>query len=164
MTPDQEPLIANSEKESKSAVLWGSIMAVAVLGGLIWLIFLHSSSPRKEANRLPFGPVEQAYASRIGFSGFEMSRAANFLNQEVTYLSGNVANQGDRGVREIEVTIEFRDALNQVVLRDARRLLGKAGQRLAPGERRDFRIAFDHVPADWNVQMPSVRISGLELE
>jgi hypothetical protein len=93
-----------------------------------------------------------------------MSRAANFLNQEVTYLSGTVANQGDRGVREIEVTIEFRDTLNQVVLRDARRLLGKVGGRLAPGERRDFRIAFDHVPADWNVQMPSVRIGGLELE
>jgi len=164
MTPDQEPSIVNAERGSSPTVLWGSVIAIAVLGGLLWFVFLHGASSHREANQLPFGLAEQAYASRLGFSSFEMSRAANFLNQEVTYLSGNVANQGDRGVREIEVTIEFRDVLNQVVLRDARRLLGKAGGRLAPGERRDFRIAFDHVPADWNVQMPSVRISGLELE
>jgi hypothetical protein len=164
MIPDQEHSIASAERGSKPTILWGSILAVVVLGGLLWFFFLRSASPRRETNELPFGPAEQVYSSRIGFSGLEMSRAANFINQEVTYLSGSVENQGDRGIREIEVTIEFRDVLNQVVLRETRRVLGQMGGHLAPGEKRDFRIAFDHVPADWNVQIPALRISGLDLE
>ena len=156
--------MASAERGPQPTILWGSIIAVVVLGGLLWFFFLRSASPRRETKELPFGPAEKAYSSRIGFSGFEMSRAANFINQEVTYLSGSVENQGERGVREIEVTIEFRDVLNQVVLRETRHVLGQIGGHLAPGERRDFRIAFDHVPADWNVQIPALRISGLDLE
>ncbi len=114
--------------------------------------------------RLPFGPGERAYAAKIKLDAMEMSRAANFLSQEVTYLSGAAQNQGERGVREIEVTIEFRDALNQVVLRETRNVLGARGAPLGPGQSRAFQFSFDHVPADWNVRLPAVRVTGLAFE
>ncbi len=114
-------------------------------------------------SRLPFGPQEQAYAGKLQFSHFAMSRAENFLNQEVTLLSGDVLNSGDRPVRAAEVTISFQDDMNQVVLREARSLLPPRAAALAPGQSAHFEISFDHVPASWNVQIPSVRVSGLQL-
>jgi hypothetical protein len=139
-------------------------LGIAGLIGIFWYLHVSGGPPRREGGPLAFGAGEQAYASQIVFNGLGMSRAANMLNQEVTYLSGQIANQGGRAVREIEVTIEFHDAVNQVVLREQRHVLGKLARPLASGERRDFQIAFDHVPADWNVQVPTVRISGLDLE
>jgi hypothetical protein len=160
----QDPLSPDSGKKQRLLIFAGSVVAVAILGTLFWFSLSRGPASRSSEGPLPLGPREQAYVPRIEIGSFEMSRAANFLNQEVTYLSGQVANRGDRRVREIEVTIEFRDALNQVVLRDTRRLLGRISDPLALGEQRSFRVSFDHVPADWNVQIPAVRITGLDLE
>lgn len=164
MAPDEELSNTKTGKERKLLVLAGSVVAVAVLGTLFWLSLSRGPASGSIEGQLPLGPREQAYLPRVEFGGFEMSRAANFLNQEVTYLSGKVANRGDRRVREIEVVIEFHDALNQVVLRDTRRLLGRNSVPLALGEQRGFQVSFDHVPNDWNVQLPTVRITGLDLE
>jgi len=163
VSAEQEPLLFPEEKRARPAALWVGVLGVAGLIGMFWYLHVSGQAPRKEGP-LAFGAGERVYASQIAFSGLEMSRAANMLDQEVTYLSGQIADQGRRAVREIEVTIEFRDALNQVVLREQRRVLGKLARPLAPGERRDFQIAFDHVPADWNVQVPTMRITGLDLE
>ena len=114
--------------------------------------------------RLPWGPTEQCYAKQIRFLEPKMGRAANFLNQEVTFIFGAVANDGPRAVREIGVTLEFRDVFSQVVLRDTRRVLGPRSTPLASGQRRDFQFNFEHVPADWRRQYPSVRITGLLLD
>ncbi|HYA97636.1 MAG TPA: FxLYD domain-containing protein [Methylomirabilota bacterium] len=141
-----------------------ALVAAAALAILIVLFFyLFASGPRGTSRsvQLPFGPPEQAYASRITLGDFSMSRAENFVHQEVTMLSGVVANLGDRALGEMELTIEFRDALNQVVLRETRVVLGAQAIPLAPGQRRPFTISFEHIPADWNRQQPSVRVSGL---
>ena len=51
----------------------------------------------------------------------------------------------------------------QVVLREARGILGTPPAALAPGERRSFEISFDHVPPSWNMQLPAVRVTSLRL-
>src|ERR1017187_1558165 len=43
-----------------------------------------------------FGPAEQAYAPRLQIENIAMSKAENFLNQEVTSLTGEVVNSGER--------------------------------------------------------------------
>ena len=92
-----------------------------------------------------------------------MSRAANTLNQEVTFVVGTVENSGARAVRQVEVTVEFHDLINQVILRDSHRLL-RPGAPLGPGQNQDFQINFDRVPNDWNRRYPSLRVTGLQLE
>jgi hypothetical protein len=109
----------------------------------------------------PFGPAERAYAEKIKIENVALSRAENFLNQEVTILAGNLANTGERTVREVEVTVEFYDDMNQTALRESRLALHSGNPPLGPGERRAFDVSFEHIPSQWNMQQPAVRVTGL---
>lgn len=163
---DAEPRVPVTQQRRgfRLALTLSAVIVAALVGGFVLVNRASRPASRAGVAKLPFGPSEREYSTRIQLGGLEMSRAANFLNQEVTYLSGVVANQGDRGVREIQVTIEFRDALNQVVLRETRYVLGPRAAPLGPGQSRGFQFSFDHVPADWNMQLPAVRITGLAFE
>jgi hypothetical protein len=110
------------------------------------------------------GPSEQGYAPRIHFLDPKMSRAANFLNQEVTFVFGTIENGGNRRIRQVEITLEFHDPFNQVVLRDKRRLFLPDAAPLAPGQRRDFQVGYDSISAQWNNVYPSIRATGLDLD
>ena len=146
------------------AFLAGLGVVVSLLGGAFLLTRASRPKPSAAEERLPMTATEQAYARQIRFLDLKMSRAANFLNQEVTFLFGSVSNDGARALDEIEVTIEFRDLFNQVVLRDTRRLLGARAAPLAAGQSREFQFNFEHVPSDWNRQFPVIRVTGLLLE
>ena len=108
-----------------------------------------------------FGPEEKQYASKIRLENNTLSRAENFLHQEVYTLSGEVVNGGDRSIHGVEVTIEFFDEMNQIALREARAIVVPSAS-LAPGERRPFDVSFEHVPPSWNTQPPLVQITGLQ--
>ncbi|HYL09904.1 MAG TPA: hypothetical protein VEU31_04130 [Candidatus Acidoferrales bacterium] len=143
------------------AFLAGGVI-VALLVGAVFLYTQHSGGPRTAAPPpLPMGAAEQAYAPRIRFTQFRAMRAANFLHQEVTFLFGNVTNDGNRAIREIQVQLEFRDVFNQVVLRDTVRVLGRSAAPLAPEESRDIQLTYEHIAADWNQASPALRITGL---
>lgn len=145
------------------AVLGGAGVVLLVLGGLYLLTRASSPAGPVVEQPLPFGDAESGYAQQIRFSNPQMSRAANMLNQEVTFIIGTLENSGGRTIRQIEVTVEFHDLINQLVLREAHRLL-PGGVRVGPGKRQDFQINFDHVPNDWDRRYPSLRVTGLQLE
>jgi hypothetical protein len=111
----------------------------------------------------PFGSTERAYASKIQFENLALSRAENFLHQEVTTLSGELINAGDRGLSEVEVTVEFYDQLDQIALRESHLVVNSINPLVAPLERRTIEVSFEHIPNSWNMQMPVVRVSGLRL-
>ncbi len=92
----------------------------------------------------PFGPEERAYAAKIAIENLALSRAENFLNQEVTTLAGDLVNTGERSL-----------------LRESRLALTSASPPLGPGERRAFDFSFEHIPPSWNRQLPIVRVTGL---
>ena len=146
------------------ALLVGAAIVAALLGGLLWLAQRQSSEAARGEQALPFGPAEQAYAERIHFLDLKMSRATNFLSQEFTFLFGVVSNDGNRAIQGMEVTVEFRDQFDQVVLRDVQRILGAKAEPLNGGFRRDFELTFEHIPDDWNRQYPTIRVTGLVLE
>jgi hypothetical protein len=109
----------------------------------------------------PFGPAERDYARNIHVEKLALSRAENFLNQEVTILSGELINAGDRNLAAIELSVEFLDDMNQIVLRESRLALAPPAPPSRSGERREFQISFEHIPVTWNVQLPAVHVSGL---
>ncbi len=109
-----------------------------------------------------FGPEERVYAQKIQFENLGLSRAENFLHQEVTILSGDVINGGSRPLVRLQLTIEFFDDLHQIVLRDTRPALELSQPALAPGERRTFEVSFEHVSSSWDMREPNVRVSGLQ--
>ena len=152
------------KREMPVAFLAGiAIVAIVVAGAVFWSAHSGSATPTAP-QALPMGAAEQAYASQITFSEPKMSRAANFLNQEVTFVFGTVQNNGPRTVNQIQVTLEFHDVFNQVVLRDSQRLFPDRTAPLAPGQQFDFQLSYEHVPEQWNMHYPTVRVSGLDLK
>jgi hypothetical protein len=147
-----------------AAFAMGVVITLLLIAGLVWLTRVTQSGGSAPVGKLPFGSVEQAYAQQIHFQGGPMSQATNFLNQEFTYVAGMVSNDGPRTLRALDVTFEFRDPFNQVVLRDPQRILTE-GSPLKAGESRDFQVTLGaHLPSEWNRQYPVVRVTGLILE
>jgi hypothetical protein len=161
-----ESPLPNPEKPDGMILRHPLAIAAATLLSLaaVYLLFFRGPAPTPavDQTRFPFGPAEQAYAAKLQFGNFAMSRAESFLNQEVTYLSGDVLNSGDRALTGIEATIEFQDDMKQIALRETRPVLFGVSAILPPGKTANFEVSFDHVPRSWNMQMPTVRVAGLQ--
>jgi hypothetical protein len=143
----------------------GAGIVLLVIAGFVLLS--RSSGGAKgggEAAQLSLGAAEQAYAAQIRFSALQLSQATNMLHQQFTYVVGSVTNAGTRSVRALEVTVEFHDLIQQVVLRDTVRVFPQAAGPLAPGQERAFQLTFEGVPSSWNQQPPAIRVSGLDLQ
>ena len=141
------------------------IVVVALLFAALMLV-IHLTQPRGPAGaaHLLFGTTEQAYARQIQIQGIEMSHATNFLNQEFIYVNATISNNGSRTLMGVEVTLEFHDQFNQVILRETQRVIGAGAQPLAAGQRRAFEITLEHLPSTWNWQYPMARVTGLTLQ
>lgn len=110
------------------------------------------------------------YIANLAISDLKMHAAESFVGATVTYLDGKLTNQGDRTVTHTLAEVVFRDSLAQVILRDQRPLqvlvwqgpdrnvVDMRSAPLAPGASADFRLTFEHIPADWNRQYPEMRI------
>jgi len=142
----------------------GALVVLLVAGGLVRLARFARSHGSSGAAHMPFGPAEQAAAQRVHFSDIHLARSTNMLNQEFTYVTGAISNDGVRNLRGLEVLIEFHDPFNQVILRDSERLIGPRDAALGGGRRRDFQVTLEHVPAEWNREYPTIAVTGLVLE
>lgn len=163
----EEPHIEIPEPEAErrqfSFALGVAAAAVVIVLAAFYLWPGRQSPSRGGAQDVhpPFGPAERAYALQIQFENLGLSRAENFLHQEVTTLGGELINAGDRTLSEVEVTVEFYDQLNQIALRESRMAVSDINPPVAPSERRTIEVSFEHIPNSWNMQMPAVRVSGL---
>ena len=146
------------------AFLVGVVIVALLVGGAVLWSRYSSPSDSQPEKPLPMGPAEQAYTPRIHFLEPKMSRAANFLNQEVTYIFCTVENGGDRRIQQIEITLEFHDPFNQVVLRDKQRLFLPTAPPFLPGQQRDVQIPYEHISAEWNNVFPTIRVTGLQFK
>lgn len=147
------------------------LIVAAVLGVLVLaaILFLGNPSQRPSTTKVPeklppLGAAEQQYAKRVRITDLSLSQFENFLGQTVTYVDGVLANQGSRSIVALELTFEFKDLLNQTVLRETVRVVGRRAPQLEPGRSRAFRAGFDHIPVDWNRRAPEIRVTGLLLE
>jgi hypothetical protein len=162
-----EPQQSQPEQERSSfpaAFIAGAILVLLLLGAV--LLIGRRMQPHGSAASVtfPFGAAEQAYAEHIHFKDIQMARATNFLNQEFTYVSGILSNDGARTLHGLEVQLEFHDPFKQVILREKQQLVGPGTRPLEGGERRSFQITLEHVPAEWDQQYPSIRVTGLIVE
>jgi hypothetical protein len=144
----------------------GAVIVLLLFAGLVLLT--RSTQPHRTtaAATLPFGAEEQNYAAaNIHFQDVAFSQSSNLLNQEFTYATGKISNDGSRTVRGLEITLEFHDQFNQVILRETQRAVELTAAPLPPGQQRDFQITIEqHIPSTWNQQYPSIRVTGLVLQ
>jgi hypothetical protein len=145
--------------ENRSVRVISSIAALVLavfLGIAVWVA--HSVAARS-AHGSPPSPEEQAYRAKILITDPHLSEAENFAGGTVTYLDAQIINSGPQRVREIGLTLEFFDALHQVVLRQKERLFSVRTNPLGPGESRPLHVTFEHVPPDWNRAVPTVTVT-----
>jgi hypothetical protein len=157
-----DPAQPNAGRFNFALVLAVAAVLVILLAFFAWPGRQSPPGAAPQPSHLLFGPAEQAYAPKVQIETAPLTRAENFLHQEVTTLSGELVNKGDRTLRGIEITIEFFDSMNQIVLREQRIALPPAAPPLAPGEPRSFEVSFEHISSSWNMQQPRVRVTGLQ--
>lgn len=166
-TPLQNPKAEELKRRIAPATIIVGIVALLAVGGAIWFLvapmFTNQGAGGPAAANATMSSAELDYAKKLQLGNIALSRAENFLHQEVTTVNGEVYNGGSEAVAGLRVTLEFADDMNQVVLRETRGVLGTPEQPLSPGEHRAFEISFEHVPPTWNMQQPAVRIAFLRL-
>ncbi len=154
---------AEERREFPVTFLVGIVIVLLLVGGAVLWSRYSAPAADEEDKPLQVNAEEQAYLPQIHLLEPKMSRAANFLNQEVTYIFGTVENGGDRKVKQIEITLEFHDPFNQVVLRDRQRLFLPTTPPMLPGQQRDFQVPYEHISAEWNNVYPTIQVSAIIL-
>jgi len=142
----------------------GAIVVAAAIGSYLWFVAPQSQRVARSQPHLPFGAPEIAYAPKIQFENIALSRAENFAHQEITSLSAELVNQGDRPLKGVEITVEFSDEMSQIILRESRVLFMNSPSPVTAGGRRQFEVSFEHVPDSWNMQQPVARVTGLQFK
>lgn len=157
--------MGDETKSRAPLVLLVGVAAMALLIGVIYLVGYFTPSPTTARSQpLPMGPAERAYVPQIQFLQPKVTRAANFLNQTVTFVFGTVQNNGSRPVQQIEISLEFHDLYQHVILRDKERLFAPTDPPLAPSQHRDFQLGYETIPPGWNQAYPTIHITGLALK
>jgi hypothetical protein len=142
------------------------ILAVSLvfflLAFFLWRASTNRAQPAATGSQDALGPEERAYTSKVGVDHIEISRAENFLHQEVTTISGEISNGGNRALASVELTIEFYDDLNQIAQRETRSLFGPPGPPIPPGDHREFEVSFEHISSSWNMRQPVIKATAVQ--
>jgi hypothetical protein len=161
-------LALHQTRESTSWMPWIVAAAVIILG-LGILVVAGGRTPQESAQGTGMAPADP-YAPRLPISGIQMSEATSFSGAKVTYIDGQINNSGDRTVVAITVQVGFHNDTGQFAQRIAVPLnlirtrepyvdtQPVSAAPIEPGQTREFRLIFDTMPADWNQQVPEIRI------
>lgn len=142
-------------------VVLGVSIAFLLLAFFLWRESSKIAQPTAGSQEV-VGPDERAYTSNVGVDHVEISRAENFLHQEVTTISGEISNGGNRSLASVDLTIEFYDDLNQIAQRETRSLFGPPGPPIPPGDHREFEVSFEHISSSWNMRQPVIKVTKLQ--
>ena len=83
---------------------------------------------------------------------------------------------GDKAATAATIESIFRNSLGEMVQRESQPLMYIHARQpyvdtsdlhanpLKPGESREFRLTFDHVSADWNRELPELRITAVTFQ
>jgi hypothetical protein len=150
----------NTGKTRRIVVLTVSIVFL-LLAFFLWRASTKKVQTAATGSQDAQGPDERAYTSKVGVDHVEISRAENFLHQEVTTISGEISNGGNRELASVELTIEFYDDLNQIAQRETRSLFGAPGPAVPTGDHREFEVSFEHISSSWNMRQPVMKITAV---
>lgn len=151
-----------------SAWVAAAVVVLIVLIGLV-LSGRHKGAPAANEAR----PLA-AYAASLPLSQLDMSEATSLVGGKSTFVDGHIKNTGSATVTGITVQVLFGnlegstpeiDTMPLTLIRTRQPYIDTqsvASSPLKPGDEREFRLIFESIPENWNMQMPEVRIVGVE--
>jgi hypothetical protein len=158
-------------REKKAAIPPMAIVAgIVVLAGLAGFLYLNHAANQPPAPPAPLTGPAKEYVRHLRFVSAngqtpespKMVAHESYLKQSVVEITGNLQNNGDRVLEVVEINCVFYDPYGQVVLRERVPIVSKKMGKLAPGETKPFRLAFDNVPEGWNQAMPGMIIARID--
>jgi Protein of unknown function (DUF2393) len=162
------PMFASRQPEPAAipVVAW-AIAGLAVLAVVIGLLIAGHRKPSTALNSIqPLAP----YASNLPLSQLAMSESTSLSGGKSTFVDGHIQNTGSQTVTGITVQVIFRndeqmppqvETLPLSLIRTREPYVDTqpvSAAPLKPGDGRDFRLIFENISVNWNVQMPEVHI------
>jgi hypothetical protein len=143
--------------------------AIAGLAVLAIVVVLLAAGHRRPSTALNSMQPMASYASSLPLSQLAMSESTSLSGGKSTFIDGHVQNTGDRTVKGITVQVIFRndegmppqvETLPLSLIRTRQPYIDTqpvSAAPLKPGDGQDFRLIFENIPANWNMQMPEIR-------
>ena len=163
---EQQPFSPVSEQEQPRnwlPMILGAVFVVLVIGAIVLATRAGNSKGGAGAG--------DPNLAKLQLSNLHMATAQNFAGSSVTYIEGKITNTSDRKVTAVRVEMIFKNTIGEIA-QDEKALpltvllpnvpyvdYGPVDRApLAPGQARDFRLTLEHVSADWDGQVPQVRV------
>lgn len=136
----------------------GSI--IVILGFGAWTAYNYWAAKHPPAP--PVLTVEaKQYVRNLQLSDVGMKATESYMKQQVVEITGKITNNGPRTLNVVEINCVFYDAYGQLVLRERVSVIGRRTGPLAPGQTKNFRLAFDTLPESWNQALPQLVIAQI---
>jgi hypothetical protein len=115
-----------------------------------------------------------AYAGSLPLSQLAMSESTSIAGGKSTFVDGHIKNRGNATVTGITVQVLFGNSegtapkietLPLTLIRTRQPYIDTqsvGSSPLKPGDERDFRLIFESIPQNWNMEMPEVRVVGVD--
>jgi hypothetical protein len=115
-----------------------------------------------------------AYASSLPLSQLQMSESTSLSGGKSTFIDGHIRNTGSAVVTGVLVQVLFKneeqmppqiETVPLMLVRTREPYVDTVPVRSAPvkpGDDREFRLIFESIPTNWNMQMPEIRIIKVE--
>ncbi|MGC9947156.1 MAG: FxLYD domain-containing protein [Bryobacteraceae bacterium] len=150
--------IAAEKKSVPVAVL---VVALAAILGAGFFLYLDRAAQRPPPPPPPLTAEAKAYVHSLQLMDVDMQKHESYMKQAVVEITGKIGNNGSRGLRVVEINCVFYDPYGQLVLRRRVPIVGQKMGGLAPGEIKNFRLAFDDIPDSWNQALPQLVIAQI---
>ena len=147
--------------EQKSIPVAGVVIALVVILGAGFFLYLDRLSHRRPPPPPPLTSEAKAYVRNLRLLDVDMQKHESYLKQAVVEITGKLGNNGNRMLNVVEINCVFYDPYGQVVLRERVPIVSRKIGGLAPGEIKNFRLAFDNIPESWNQALPQLVIAQI---
>jgi hypothetical protein len=159
------------QKERSFPTTAVGIAAVAVV--LLVVVFI-ALSRRKPEHIAPVKLQANApYAASLTVSAIDMSEADSQLGGKSTYIDGHIVNHGQSTVTGIMAQVAFTNSMDlppQVGQTQMLRITSRdpyvdtemfSAEPIPAGGEADFRLIFEAVPENWNMQTPEIHLTQI---
>jgi Protein of unknown function (DUF2393) len=150
-----------------SAWVVAGVVVLAILAGLLL-------AGRKKAPVITGIQPPAAYAINLPLSGLAMSESTSLSGGKSTFIDGKIRNAGPVTVTGVTVQVLFRneeqmppqvETVPLMLIRTREPYVDTemvSADPIKPGDEREFRLIFESIPANWNMQMPEIHIIRVE--
>ena len=162
---EQQPFSPGREQQEKRS--WAPMaIGVVLVAAVITALVLAGRAGKGGTNS---GSADPNLA-KLEISDLHMATAQNFAGGSVTYIEGKISNHTGNRLTGARVEVLFRNSLGETAQKEVLPVtvvmpntpyldygpLDRAP--LAPGQSSDFRITLEHVSADWDGQVPQIKM------